>query len=85
MTHKDKPARKAWFIVNMTNRWDKDIIVRHQKPTRVHPTLESAYAEAARLASLHTRGDFAVFECIGRCVSLPDKKPVSEPALSSGT
>lgn len=54
----------------MCNRWNESVIARHQKPTRLHDSLASAYAEAARLASLHNKGDYAVFECVGRCKSI---------------
>lgn len=76
-THKDKPALPLWFVVNMCSRWNEDIIERGRKPTKLHRSLASAYEEAARLAGAHKKGDYAIFECIGRCRSIR-KKPAAE-------
>lgn len=56
-------------------RWKQDRLLRTDKPTVLHRTLESAYTEAARMADAHKMGDYAIFECIGRCLSPRKKKP----------
>jgi len=73
MKHQDQIARPAWFIVNMCSRWGKEVIARGQKPTRLHATFASAYTEAVRLAESHSKGDYAIFECVGRVVSKEEK------------
>lgn len=84
MPHKDLPPRQSWFIVNMCGgRWKADVIERKRKPTKLFFSLAEAYAEAVRLADEHVEGDYAVFECIGRCVSKKKPKPQSEAVVSS--
>ena len=63
ITHTQKQG--PWFIVNMTKRWEVELVVRGRKPTRIHQTFTSAVTEAARLADKFPGHHWAVFECIG--------------------
>ncbi len=60
-----EPVKKVWFVVNMTERWKKHLIVRGNKPTRVYKILANAAKEANRLCLKYPGQDWAVFECIG--------------------
>lgn len=80
MKHTVEKLKPAWFVVNMCNRWGDTIIDRTRKPTIVFHSLAEAFAYATEMANQHSRGDYAVFECIGRVVSDPENPP-GKPGL----
>lgn len=91
----EKPIM-TWFVVNMCNRWGDKKLLRTDKPQIVFYSINEAYEYASEMAKQHSRGDYAVFECIGRILSHPEnppgkpglrkkKKVVCEPATLGGT
>lgn len=63
-----------WFVTSMKGRWQGGRISRSHKPTVVHLTLATAFAEAQRLSDEHPRQHYAVFECIGYVKGNPHNK-----------
>ncbi len=82
MKHTEEQFKPAWFVVNMCQRWGDTKLHRTDKPTIVFYTLAEAFAYAAAMADQHSRGDYAVFECIGRIVSHPENPP-GKPGLKA--
>ncbi len=79
-THTVEAAKPAWFVVNMCERWSDSKLDRSTKPQLLFHSLADAYAYATEMANQHSRGDYAVFECVGRLVSNPTNPP-GKPGL----
>ena len=73
-----REEKGPYFVVNMHGRSKEGLIERGSKPTMVHATIDSAFMEAHRLAMLHTRGRYTVFEAIGTVLSPRKKKRLDE-------
>lgn len=67
----------------MCNRWNDTKLTRSVKPQRSFHSFAEACAYAIEMAKQHSRGDYAVFECIGRyvsdCKNPPGKIGYSKP------
>lgn len=77
--HQEQPTPR-WFVVNMCGRWQDTELSRSDKPQRSFHSFAEACAYAIEMAKQHSRGDYAVFECIGRYVS-DEKNPPGKPGL----
>ena len=92
MKFTQETARPRWFVVNMCNRWEDKKLTRTDKPSDLFHSFADAYAFAVDMAKQHSRGDYAIFECIGRVASDPKNPPgkrglrkqkASEPAVAA--
>lgn len=59
----------------MSERWSKGKLNRSDKPTLLFKTYAEALVYAAEMAKQHSRGDYAVFECVGRYISAEGNQP----------